>query len=178
MYVYIKSDYLCHHGIKGQKWGVRRYQSYAENPKLSDRQKKNYAKKAATMDKALDNVQNTYERSKKWADNERKNQKVYSDEEIMKKVKRDFGNDGLEGLYLEGYDQTIEGARKFYKDSDSADLKRHEKTMNAAKKIIDHYSNKSIEDITKDDLKIAKELGTYSDYHGYSTVRMSELIKN
>ena len=24
----MENDYLYHHGIKGQKWGVRRYQNY------------------------------------------------------------------------------------------------------------------------------------------------------
>lgn len=27
MWEYIRYDYLQHHGIKGQKWGVRRFQN-------------------------------------------------------------------------------------------------------------------------------------------------------
>ena len=26
--IYYSEDYLCHHGIKGQRWGIRRYQNY------------------------------------------------------------------------------------------------------------------------------------------------------
>ena len=36
----IYNDYLMHHGIKGQKWGVRRYQN--PDGTLTDRGKKRY----------------------------------------------------------------------------------------------------------------------------------------
>ena len=40
-YNYTYSNYICHHGIKGQKWGVRRYQN--ENGSLTSAGKKRYS---------------------------------------------------------------------------------------------------------------------------------------
>lgn len=40
-YNYSYSNYICHHGIKGQKWGVRRYQN--ENGSLTSAGKKRYS---------------------------------------------------------------------------------------------------------------------------------------
>lgn len=40
-YNYTYSNYICHHGIKGQKWGIRRYQN--ENGGLTSAGKKRYS---------------------------------------------------------------------------------------------------------------------------------------
>ena len=37
----VSNDYLAHHGILGQKWGVRRFQN--EDGSLTDAGKKRYA---------------------------------------------------------------------------------------------------------------------------------------
>ena len=40
-YIKIDNEYLEHHGVKGQKWGIRRYQN--EDGTLTDEGKKRYS---------------------------------------------------------------------------------------------------------------------------------------
>ena len=50
-YQIVFTDELYHHGIKGQKWGVRRYQNYDGTKKGSN---KKSAKKKSTYDSSYD----------------------------------------------------------------------------------------------------------------------------
>lgn len=45
------NDYLAHHGIKGQKWGIRRYQN--EDGTLTTEGKKRYSKNDGDKDRAV-----------------------------------------------------------------------------------------------------------------------------
>lgn len=46
-----KNDYLSHHGVLGQKWGIRRYQN--KDGTLTDSGKKHYYKESLRADKKL-----------------------------------------------------------------------------------------------------------------------------
>lgn len=174
--MYTIDNELYHHGILGMKWGVRRFQSYAENPKLSDRKKKKFAKKAATIDAALERVKETYEYKKKQNDEIKRKQKSspndlskVSDKKIEKMITNELGNNWKNEPDFDGYKKNAEGARKYLeenggsqnintKNNYDAGIKNTERTMKMAETIIKKYSDKRIEDISKKDLKVAEQL--------------------
>lgn len=154
------------------KWGVRRYQSYAENPKLSDRKKKKYGKKAAVIDKALENVKSSYDRASKTNSSLKEAQKKSTnnlskmpDKTINRMITDELGNNWKNEPDFDGYKKDVNGARKFLEDNGigtkteyNSGIRNSERTMKMAESIIKKYSDKRIEDISKKDLKVAEKL--------------------
>lgn len=58
-----KNDYLSHHGIRGQKWGIRRYQN--EDGTLTNAGKSRYAKALIKNDKDVNNKWDAYRKGPK-----------------------------------------------------------------------------------------------------------------
>lgn len=57
---YDEKIYLSHHGIRGQKWGIRRYQN--EDGTLTNAGKSRYAKALIKNDKDIHDKWDTYEK--------------------------------------------------------------------------------------------------------------------
>lgn len=74
------SDYIAHHGVKGQRWGVHKY--YDENGKLTELGKKHYAEKEKQAE---------FKRQKALNNQKYKQQKALNDQASQHESKRRRG---------------------------------------------------------------------------------------
>ena len=163
----LRSDELYHYGVIGMKWGVRRYQSYEENPKLSDKKKAKIGKK---IEKLESKKQTSYENKR--ASLQRKKEEALKDNKAWREqTVQDLKDDRrIEEVRLKE-DIKAEKAGK----EQLSDLYRYQKEeLNALEKghynaeledyaveaLIEQYKidmNQTIKDIDASNLKI-KEL--------------------
>lgn len=49
MYYRIEKDYICHHGVKGQRWGIRRFRKKQQKTTNEKKKKHRFLKAALTV---------------------------------------------------------------------------------------------------------------------------------
>ena len=173
--------------LKARSGGVRRFQN--EDGSLTAAGKKKYlgkdgqlkskyAKKQKHIDAATKRMKESIDYDKSmvdyWNKKAKKDKNVddMSDDEVLKIIKKDFGNDGLDGMSDYGYKPTVKEARRFIKDgwsesysSAAQAAKRWQADADKKQKVLDYYSDKKIYEISKTDLSNAKALArSVGDY--------------
>lgn len=132
-----KTDELCHHGVKGQRWGVRRYQN--EDGSLTNAGKRRIAKK----------IKNTGGYSTGLY---RQNQSTYKNKDLIRKhVSKDLFDE-----YSKAQDEATKAVEKYNKYYPNMSDKKEKQLWNDIEK-----HNKKIDEINK---KVVDELvGKYSN---------------
>ena len=165
---------LYHHGIKGQKWGVRRYQK--KDGSLTPAGKK----RQAILDSASSTAKEKLAKAKAEHENAKSmsSPKNLSDSDIAKLRKRDFGNDPVDSADAYARDIGYKDHKDMYRreNMESKDLR----VKNTAAKVkfyedaVKKYGSMKVTDINKKDLKNAKEFAkTHYIDHLYNTADYS-----
>lgn len=135
--IYIKNtNYLAHHGVKGQKWGVRRYQNL--DGSLTAAGKERYSTKSAFKDYSNS-------ASKIWANR-------FSEYEEVERQKEKYEQDSFKKLGFNDWQEAYDKARAQNPDISSGKLKYKDSIWNLINIIEDDSDdifNKKYSDVAK-----------------------------
>ena len=163
---YYRTDELYHHGIKGQRWGVRRYQN--SDGSLTAAGRKRYD----VVDKAKKELSKRAEADRQYAVEDRAKgdalHKRYSGKNGYKNwLDDEFGSDWKDSKYMKDVFD-IDDVEKYGRESAKGQAKKardryysladeNEKSARAYESIAKNLDSKRISDISNDDVKKAKK---------------------
>lgn len=161
---------LYHHGIKGMKWGVRRYQN--KDGSLTPKGKKRYSLYEKMSYKGIyDTVQRsrigkaTYANEKvSTGHNYDKIKKEYDDDPNVKKAKDRRDESYLRAMYAPSYAQDRAGIDAIIKDFELADKQYKNALRDRGDKYARKFNEAAVKDITESSLKWKGDIDRLLDY--------------
>ena len=145
-YEYIFTDSLSHHGIKGQRWGIRRYRN--EDGSLTAAGQKRYGKRYERRQKQIESNILDSDSHKRYADEDERLLKrtLKSDKEINKVYKQMYGEDDPE-------DNGYKSKKEAVKSSIESSIKWNRDMAKSYKERADIIKNTPINKLTRDEMK-------------------------
>ena len=152
---------LYHHGIKGQKWGVRRYQNLDGSLTAAGKRRMKYIKNASNI--AYNNAERLRKESDKVKENNRQLHENYDGKDGWK----EYAKDAYDTIDSKDYGLTEKEFKKWMSDELKGNLKRSDAYDNAKITKYDRAEKKwrdfskaldriTVNDITKESIRSAK----------------------